>query len=100
MHEEGNGEQLNPGEMVSVHYYGVLKSDGKMFDNSWKRGQEFQFQLGAGRVIRGWDEGVALLKKGSKATLIVPFALGYGAAGSPPSIPAEADLLFYIEVPE
>jgi len=100
MHEEGSGEQLNPGQTVSVHYYGVLKSDGKMFDNSWRAGKEFQFPLGAGRVIRGWDEGVALLRKGSKATLIIPYELGYGAAGSPPSIPAEADLIFYIEVPE
>lgn len=100
IHEEGTGDQLKPGDVATVHYYGILKSDGTMFDNSWRRGEEFQFQLGAGQVIRGWDEGVALLKEGSKATLIVPYELGYGANGNPPTIPAESDLIFYIEVPQ
>jgi FKBP-type peptidyl-prolyl cis-trans isomerase FkpA len=100
IHEEGTGAQLNPGDVATVHYYGILKSNGTMFDNSWRRGEEFQFQLGAGQVIRGWDEGVALLKEGSKATLIIPYELGYGANGNPPTIPAESDLIFYIEVPQ
>ncbi|GLR15922.1 hypothetical protein GCM10007940_05370 [Portibacter lacus] len=100
IHEEGSGEQLNAGDIATVHYYGILKSNGTMFDNSWRRGQEFQFQIGAGQVIKGWDEGLALLKKGSKATLIIPYELGYGAAGNPPTIPAESDLIFYIEVPQ
>jgi FKBP-type peptidyl-prolyl cis-trans isomerase FkpA len=100
MHEEGTGEQLKEGDVASVHYYGILKSNGNVFDNSWKRGEELQFQIGAGQVIRGWDEGVALLRGGSKATLIIPYELGYGAQGNPPSIPAESDLIFYIEVPQ
>lgn len=100
IHEEGSGDQLEAGQVATVHYYGILKSNGEMFDNSWRRGQEFQFQLGAGQVIRGWDEGVALLRPGSKATLIIPYELGYGAQGNPPTIPAESDLIFYIEVPE
>jgi len=100
IHEEGTGEELDPGDVASVHYYGVLKSNGNMFDNSFQRGQEFQFQIGSGQVIQGWDEGLALLRKGSRATFIVPYALGYGAAGNPPTIPAESDLIFYVEVPE
>ena len=98
IHEEGVGETLKVGESATVHYYGILKSNGDMFDNSWNRGQELSFPLGGGRVIRGWDEGIALLKPGSKATLIIPYALGYGEAGSPPAIPARSDLIFYIEV--
>lgn len=98
IHEEGVGETLTVGELATVHYYGILKSNGEMFDNSWNRGQELSFPLGGGRVIRGWDEGVALLKPGAKATLIIPYNLGYGEAGSPPAIPTKSDLIFYIEV--
>ncbi len=100
IHEEGSGDLLDVGKNVTVHYYGVLKSDGKMFDSSFRQGNAFTFPLGGGRVIRGWDEGVALLKKGTKATLIIPYNLGYGEAGSPPRIPPRSDLIFYIEVPE
>ncbi|MEP7195624.1 MAG: FKBP-type peptidyl-prolyl cis-trans isomerase [Saprospiraceae bacterium] len=97
VHETGKGEKAQAGQVVSVNYYGTLM-DGTMFDNSFQRGQEFQFPIGQGQVIKGWDEGVALLPVGSKATLFIPFALGYGEAGSPPAIPAKADLAFYIEV--
>lgn len=100
IHEEGAGEELDPGDVATVHYYGILKSNGDMFDNSFQRGSEFQFQIGSGQVIRGWDEGLALLRKGSKATFIIPYQLAYGAEGRPPSIPAASDLIFYIEVPE
>jgi FKBP-type peptidyl-prolyl cis-trans isomerase FkpA len=98
VHEEGNGVVPAKNEQVNVHYYGVLKSDGSMFDNSFKRGTPFGFNLGRGMVIPGWDEGVALLKKGSKATLFIPFESAYGAAGRPPQIPEKSDLVFYIEV--
>mgnify|MGYP000653388840 CR=1 FL=1 len=98
MHEEGEGALPQNGQQVSVNYFGILKDNGKMFDNSFGRGEAFSFKIGAGQVIRGWDEGVAQLKKGSKATLIIPFELAYGKAGSPPVIPEEADLVFYIEV--
>ena len=97
IHEEGTGELPELGKNASVHYYGAL-TNGQMFDNSFSRGSEFVFPLGAGQVIRGWDEGIALLKKGSKATLFIPAELGYGATGSPPRIPAGAELIFYIEV--
>lgn len=99
VHEKGTGEKLEPGDMATVQYYGILKENGKEFDNSWKRGAPFSFALGRGQVIPGWDEGVSLLNKGDKVTLIIPSHLGYGAAGSPPVIPENADLIFYIEVP-
>ena len=86
-----------PGREVEVNYFGVL-ADGTPFDNSFKRGQTFTFPLGAGRVIPGWDEGIAMLNVGSKATLFVPYELGYGEAGSPPNIPPKAELIFYVEL--
>lgn len=97
IHEEGNGSLPETGKPVSVNYYGTLM-DGNRFDDSWSRGQAFQFILGQGQVIKGWDEGVALMKKGSKASLFIPAELGYGAEGSPPAIPANSELMFYIEV--
>ena len=69
-----------------------------MFDNSLSRGMPFSFALGRGMVIPGWDEGIALLKEGGKAFLFVPPALGYGEAGSPPVIPANSELIFYVEL--
>jgi len=98
IHEEGNGPKPNQGEKVFVHYYGVLSSNGSLFDNSFKRGSPIDFPLGTGRVIRGWDEGLAQLNKGSKATLFIPANLGYGVAGSPPRIPANSELVFYVEL--
>ncbi|HRG69152.1 MAG TPA: FKBP-type peptidyl-prolyl cis-trans isomerase [Saprospiraceae bacterium] len=97
VHEAGTGPKAENGKRVSVNYYGMLM-DGKHFDDSWSRGQEFTFGLGAGQVIKGWDEGVANLTEGTKATLFIPSALGYGAQGSPPVIPENSDLMFYIEV--
>ena len=97
IHEEGTGAQAAAGNTVSVHYYGVL-TDGTMFDNSFERGSPIAFPLGQGRVIPGWDEGIALLKKGSKATLFIPYQLAYGETGSPPAIPGKAELLFYVEL--
>lgn len=100
IHEEGTGEQLQAGEIATVHYYGILKSNGNEFDNSFKKGTPFSFPLGGGRVIQGWDEGVQLFKKGTKGTLIIPYQLGYGEGGNPPRIPERSDLIFYIEVAE
>lgn len=100
IHEEGEGDLIKPGEKASVNYYGILKSNGNMFDNSWKRGTPFQFTVGQGQVIRGWDEGLTLFKKGTRGTLIIPYAMAYGEAGRPPSIPEKSDLIFYIEVPK
>jgi FKBP-type peptidyl-prolyl cis-trans isomerase FkpA len=99
MHEAGQeGTKPNKGDQVSVHYYGMLDADAKMFDTSFKGGQPYQFPLGMGQVIPGWDEGIALLNKGGKATLYIPASLGYGAAGSPPVIPENAALIFYVEL--
>ncbi len=99
VHEPGE-EGTNPlkGDQVSVHYYGMLETDGSMFDSSFKGGQPYQFPIGMGQVIQGWDEGILLLNKGAKATLFIPASLAYGAAGSPPVIPENANLIFYIEI--
>lgn len=97
IHEDGTGARAEQGQVVDVQYIGMLP-DGSVFDQSFERGQSIQFPLGAGRVIPGWDEGIALLREGSKATLIIPSELGYGEAGSPPVIPANSDLIFYVEL--
>jgi FKBP-type peptidyl-prolyl cis-trans isomerase FkpA len=94
IHEEGSGPKPRPGQTVSVSYYGVLPS-GEMFDNSYKAGRPIQFPLGVGQVIRGWDEGLALLPEGTEATLFIPAELGYGAQGRG-SIPANSDLIFHV----
>ena len=96
IHEEGTGSLPADGANIKAHYYGVL-TDGTMFDNSFSKGRSFSFRLGQRMVIAGWDEGFALLKQGTKATLFIPYELGYGAAGSPPRIPENADLIFYVE---
>lgn len=100
----GKGEVCAPGQKVSVHYTGWLRDPkaknqrGKEFDSSRKRGP-FEFNLGAGQVIRGWDQGVAGMKVGGKRTLIIPSALGYGAHGTGNGlIPPNADLVFEVEL--
>lgn len=100
VHEEGDGAQAAPGKVVGVHYYGVLAEDGTRFDDSFSRGQPIDLPLGQGRVIPGWEEGIALFKGGTKATLFIPAELGYGEAGSPPTIPGGAELMFYVELGE
>jgi FKBP-type peptidyl-prolyl cis-trans isomerase len=100
IHEEGTGAQGDNGQTVKAHYYGVLKSDGSMFDNSFSRGQPFEFVLGKGQVISGWDQGFRRLKAGSKATLFIPYTMAYGENGRPPAIPEKADLVFYVELEE
>ncbi|MEN0005670.1 MAG: FKBP-type peptidyl-prolyl cis-trans isomerase [Bacteroidota bacterium] len=97
IHEAGEGPNAEPGKNVSVQYYGML-TDGTIFDQSFTRGEAIKFPLGVGRVIQGWDEGLALLNKGTKATFFIPSDLGYGATGSPPKIPADAELIFYVEL--
>jgi FKBP-type peptidyl-prolyl cis-trans isomerase FkpA len=98
----GTGAQASAGQHVSVHYTGWLQnpdgSAGKKFDSSVDRGQPFDFTLGAGRVIRGWDEGVAGMKVGGKRRLIIPAALGYGARGAGGAIPPNATLIFDVEL--
>jgi len=96
-HVMGTGASPQKGQQVSVHYTGRL-TDGKKFDSSHDRNQPFQFQIGAGQVIRGWDEGIATMKIGGKRTLTIPPDLGYGTAGFPGAIPPNATLLFDVEL--
>jgi len=95
--EVGTGDSPQSGQTVEVHYTGWL-ADGTKFDSSLDRGQPFSFVLGAGRVIAGWDEGVASMKVGGKRRLIIPPELGYGESGYPPVIPANAELTFDVEL--
>ncbi len=93
----GNGAEAVAGKQVSVHYTGWL-TDGKKFDSSLDRGQPFQFQLGAGQVIQGWDKGVAGMKVGGKRKLTIPSNLGYGDRGAGGLIPPGATLVFEVEL--
>lgn len=95
--QKGSGALPEKGQRVKVHYTGFLEN-GKKFDSSVDRGEPFTFTLGAGRVIKGWDEGVQKLNIGTKALLKIPSELGYGARGSRGAIPPNATLYFEIEV--
>ena len=95
----GKGAEAKAGDSVKVHYVGTL-TDGKEFDSSKKRNEPFVFELGAGRVIKGWDQGVAGMKVGGKRKLTIPPSLGYGTRGSPPVIPPNSTLLFEVELLE
>jgi peptidylprolyl isomerase len=97
IHSEGDGPSPEKGQTVAVHYEGKLM-DGMVFDNSRQRGEPISFPVGVGRVIRGWDEGISLLKVGSKASLIIPPDLGYGPSGAGGVIPPNAWLLFEVEL--
>lgn len=93
----GTGATAQVGQTVSVHYTGWLEN-GKKFDSSLDRGQPFSFPLGAGRVIKGWDEGVQGMKVGGKRKLNIPSNLGYGARGAGGVIPPNATLIFEVEL--
>jgi FKBP-type peptidyl-prolyl cis-trans isomerase len=93
----GDGVEAKTGKMVSVHYTGTLTT-GVKFDSSHDRGRPFDFPLGAGRVIQGWDQGVVGMKVGGKRKLTIPPELGYGAAGFPGVIPAHSTLIFDVEL--
>ncbi|MGE3267228.1 MAG: FKBP-type peptidyl-prolyl cis-trans isomerase [Chloroflexota bacterium] len=95
----GTGAEAKPGQQVVVHYTGTL-TNGSKFDSSKDRNQPFVFPLGAGRVIKGWDEGVAGMKVGGVRKLTIPPALGYGAQGAGGVIPPNATLLFDVELLE
>ena len=93
----GTGREALPNTNVTVHYDGRLE-DGKEFDSSRRRGQPFRFRLGAGQVIRGWDEGLVGMKEGGKRQLVIPPELGYGRQGAGGVIPANATLVFDVEL--
>lgn len=95
--KKGTGPKPQKGDKVKVHYTGYLL-DGTKFDSSVDRGKPFEFELGAHRVIAGWDEGIAALNKGSKAKLIIPSKLGYGARGAGGVIPPYSPLVFDVEL--
>lgn len=95
--QKGDGEKAQKNKTVSVHYKGQL-SDGTVFDSSYKRNQPIEFSLGMGQVIRGWDEGVALLKVGDKARFVIPSHLAYGSRGAGGVIPPNANLIFDVEL--
>lgn len=100
----GTGDEAVQGKTVAVHYTGWLydasapENKGAKFDSSRDRGQAFEFPLGAGRVIKGWDQGVAGMKVGGQRTLIIPPSMGYGARGAGRVIPPNASLIFDVEL--
>ena len=94
----GSGPEAKEGDQVSVQYVGVLRDNGKEFDSSWKRNQPFDFTIGSGNVIQGWDQGVLGMKVGGRRRLIIPPDLAYGASGQPPSIPPNSTLVFDIDL--
>ncbi|MGI8898434.1 MAG: FKBP-type peptidyl-prolyl cis-trans isomerase [Pyrinomonadaceae bacterium] len=94
---DGTGATPKKGQTLTVHYTGTLEN-GKKFDSSVDRGQPYEFRVGEGAVIKGWDEGLASMKVGGKRKLIIPPALGYGQRGSPPNIPPNSILLFDVEL--
>jgi peptidylprolyl isomerase len=97
MVEEGTGAQAAAGKNVEVHYYGMLE-DGTKFDNSFERGEPITFMLGQGRVIPGWEEGIAMLSEGAKAQLVIPSDLAYGDRGAGGVIPPGATLIFDVDL--
>lgn len=95
---EGSGDEATPGSTVSAHYAGWAFSTGEEFDASWNRGAPLDFPLGAGRVIRGWDEGVAGMKVGGRRRITIPPMLGYGKRGAPPVIGPDETLVFVVDL--
>jgi peptidylprolyl isomerase len=94
----GEGAEATKGQKVSVHYVGVAFRSGEEFDASWNRGQPFEFKLGAGQVIPGWDAGVQGMKVGGRRKLTIPSAMGYGARGAGGVIQPHEPLVFVVDL--
>lgn len=94
---EGDGPSPQPGQMTTVHYTGTLEN-GTKFESSLDSGKPYEFKIGTGAVIKGWDEGIMTMKAGGKRKLIIPPNLGYGPQGSPPKIPPNATMIFEVEL--
>jgi peptidylprolyl isomerase len=95
---KGKGGPARKGDTVSVHYAGVTFSTGTEFDASWNRGQPFDFQLGGGQVIPGWDRGIVGMRKGGRRKLTIPPDMAYGSRGSPPNIGPNETLVFVVDL--
>lgn len=95
---KGKGPAAKSGDTVAVQYVGANFSNGEEFDASWDRGQPFSFPLGSGQVIKGWDKGVVGMRVGGRRQLTIPPELGYGAQGSPPTIPPNETLIFVVDL--
>ena len=96
--KKGTGAVAKSGDAVTVQYVGVNYKSGREFDSSWSRNEPFEFQLGAGMVIPGWDQGVAGMKVGGRRELIIPPSLAYGSAGAPPAIGPNETLIFVVDL--
>jgi peptidylprolyl isomerase len=94
----GNGPEAEPGNLVTVHYVGVSHSTGEEFDSSWRRSETFDFPLGRGRVIAGWDQGVTGMKVGGRRKLVIPPQLGYGDRGAGGVIKPGETLIFVVDL--
>jgi peptidylprolyl isomerase len=94
----GKGPAAKSGDQLTVQYVGVLNKNGKEFDSSWKTGQPFEFQVGVGMVIPGWDKGIPGMKVGGRRRLVIPAKLAYGAQGSPPTIGPNEPLVFVVDL--
>ena len=95
---EGDGAEASAGDTVEVEYVGVSYSNGREFDSSWERPEPFTFQLGAGQVIPGWDQGIDGMKVGGRRELVIPPDLAYGKQGSPPAIKPNETLVFVVDL--
>lgn len=95
---EGDGPAAKDGDTLEMQYVGVVTETGEEFDASWDRGEPFEFELGAGNVIQGWDQGIKGMKVGGRRELVIPSDLAYGEAGSPPSIPPNSTLTFVVDL--
>ena len=95
---EGDGAEAQEGDEVEVEYVGVAQSTGTEFDSSWERDEPFSFELGAGEVIPGWDQGIVGMKEGGRRLLVIPGDLAYGPTGQPPDIGPDETLVFAVDL--